>query len=47
MVIPEDPRKMTANLAGPLVINAKTRIGRQIVLNTDKYPLKYAILPER
>lgn len=47
VVIPEDPRKMTANLAGPLVINAKTRIGRQVVLNTEKYPLQFPILAAR
>ena len=47
VVIPEDPRKMTANLAGPLVINAKTRIGRQVILNTEQYPLKFPILAAR
>jgi flagellar assembly factor FliW len=44
VVIPEDPRKMTTNLAGPLVINVKTRIGFQIVLNADKYPLQFPII---
>ncbi len=47
VVIPEDPRKMTANLAGPLVINGKTRIGRQVVLNTETYPLQFPILAGR
>jgi len=47
VVIPEDPRKMTANLAGPLVINARTRQGRQVVLNTDTYPLKFPVLADR
>jgi len=46
VVIPEDPKKMTANLAGPLVINAETRQGRQIVLNTDTYPLKYPVIQD-
>ncbi len=44
VVIPEDPRQMTANLAGPLVINTKTKVGRQVVLNTEIYPLKHPIL---
>jgi flagellar assembly factor FliW len=35
---------MTTNLAGPLVINVKTRIGFQIVLNADKYPLRFPII---
>lgn len=47
VVIPEDPRKMTANLAGPVVINSKTRIGRQIILNTETYPLKFPVLADR
>jgi flagellar assembly factor FliW len=46
VVIPEDPRKMTTNLAGPLVINIKTRTGFQIVLNADKYPLQFPIITQ-
>ena len=44
VVIPEDPRLMTTNLAGPLVINVKSRIGFQIVLTSDKYPLRFPVL---
>jgi flagellar assembly factor FliW len=45
VVIPEDaPRSMTANLAGPLVISKNTLKGRQLVLDSGKYPLKYRIL---
>lgn len=44
VVIPEDPRRMTTNLAGPLVVNVKTRVGFQIALNVDKYPLRFPIL---
>jgi flagellar assembly factor FliW len=47
VVIPEDARQMTANLAGPLVVNTQTRQGRQIVLNTEHYPLKYPIIADR
>jgi flagellar assembly factor FliW len=43
VVIPADPRQMTANLAGPLLINFKTKEGRQIVLNTERYPLKFPV----
>jgi flagellar assembly factor FliW len=38
---------MTANLAGPLVINTKTLQGRQIILNPDKYPLKFRVFSEK
>lgn len=44
VVIPEDPRGMTTNLAGPLVINTRTRTGFQIALNADRYPLRFPIL---
>jgi flagellar assembly factor FliW len=44
VVIPEDPRQMTANLAGPILVNLKTREARQIVLNTEVFPLKFPIL---
>ncbi|WLT31572.1 flagellar assembly protein FliW [Geothrix sp. PMB-07] len=44
VVIPEDARHMTTNLAGPLVINVKLRICFQIVLSSDKYPLRFPIL---
>jgi flagellar assembly factor FliW len=45
VVVPEDPRHMTTNLAGPLVINIKTLKGFQLVLSSDKYPLRFPILP--
>ena len=44
VVIPEDIRSMTANLAGPLVINKNTLHGLQLVLDSEKFPLKYRIL---
>jgi flagellar assembly factor FliW len=47
VVIPEDPRKMTTNLAGPLVVNVKSRQGLQVVLNADQYPLQFPVLGER
>nr|WP_320132851.1 flagellar assembly protein FliW [uncultured Holophaga sp.] len=47
VVIPEDPRKMTANLAGPLVINIHSRNGRQLILNPDQFPLKFPFILER
>lgn len=46
VVIPEDARRMTTNLAGPLVINVKTRVGFQIALNADAYPLRFPILAQ-
>jgi flagellar assembly factor FliW len=45
VVLPPDPDKMTANLAGPLVVNTRTLKARQIVLNIDQYPLAYPVFP--
>lgn len=47
VVIPEDPRQMTANLAGPLVINVRTLQGRQLALPTEQYPLQFPVLGDR
>lgn len=44
VVIPEDPRQMTTNLAGPLVINTRTKVGFQIALSAEAYPLRFPIL---
>jgi len=39
---PDEPR-VTTNLAGPIVINAKTLIGMQIVLEDDRYGTQHVI----
>ncbi len=38
-----DPRKMTANLQGPLVIRYSDRIGRQVVLFDEEGWLRYPL----
>ncbi|MCA8940209.1 MAG: flagellar assembly protein FliW [Planctomycetes bacterium] len=44
MVVPKDnPRAMTANLQGPLVVNDKLGIGRQLVLSNSEYGTKYRV----
>ena len=45
VVIPADANKMTANLAGPLVVNTRTLRARQIVLNIEQFPLAYPVFP--
>ncbi|MCK4546804.1 MAG: flagellar assembly protein FliW [Candidatus Eisenbacteria sp.] len=42
--IPDDPVEMTANLKGPILINAVRRIGRQIVLPGDQYSPRFRIV---
>jgi flagellar assembly factor FliW len=36
-----NPRGLTLNLAGPIVVNGNTRRARQIVLDDEAYPVKY------
>lgn len=42
---PGKPQEMTANLMGPVVINLKTRQGKQLVLEDPRYSHKYRVLP--
>lgn len=41
-----NPREMTLNLAGPLVINAAERLGRQIVLEDKAYPVRHRVFKQ-
>ncbi|AOT70026.1 flagellar assembly protein FliW [Geosporobacter ferrireducens] len=45
-VVPENIRKMTINLRGPLVVNTERKIGKQIVLDGEAYDLKHYIFPD-
>lgn len=38
------PREMTANLIGPLVINTRARVARQIVLDDEAYSLRHPLM---
>jgi flagellar assembly factor FliW len=46
VTVPDDGSPMTANLAGPLVINRERRIGKQIVLTDPRWKTKHDILKE-
>lgn len=46
VLIPEDITKMTANLLGPVIINTKEMLGKQIVLDDNRYKTKHFILEE-
>ncbi len=43
---PGKPEEMTANLMGPIIINAATRIARQVIVEDDCYTTKHSILQE-
>jgi flagellar assembly factor FliW len=42
---PGKPQQMTANLMGPVVINLKTRQGRQLIVEDAHYSHKHRVLP--
>ncbi len=42
-VIPDEVEKMTANLAAPILINIREGFGKQIVIDSKEYPIRYPI----
>lgn len=43
LTVPSDPKKITANLNGPLVFNNRTRSGKQVILANSDYTTKHYI----
>ncbi|MCD6165155.1 flagellar assembly protein FliW [candidate division KSB1 bacterium] len=41
-----DSRQSTANLRGPIIINLKKRIGKQVIIPNEEYSIKHPILPQ-
>lgn len=46
VVIPDDPREMTANLQGPLVIHPRTRLGRQVISADPSHRTRHKVVEE-
>ena len=42
----QNPREMTANLLGPLVINALTRQGKQVIVQNPEYITRHRVMEE-
>ncbi|MEW6542388.1 MAG: flagellar assembly protein FliW [Nitrospirota bacterium] len=42
---PGDPRRITANLQGPVVVNQRSRLAKQVILR-DEYPTRYPLFPD-
>lgn len=40
VVVPSDPKKSTANLRAPLVVNFANKVAKQIILEDDSYQIK-------
>lgn len=46
VTVPEDPDKISANLMGPIIINRKTKIAKQVISENDEYTVKHYLLEE-
>lgn len=44
VTVPETVEAMTANLKAPVVLNRARRIGRQVILNEERYALRHPLL---
>lgn len=42
-----NPKGMTLNLAGPIVINATSQYARQVVLEREEYPVRFKVFSEK
>lgn len=43
LVIPSDIKQMTANLAAPIIINARTGTGKQIFIDASELPIRFPV----
>jgi flagellar assembly factor FliW len=46
VTVPADPRRMTVNLRGPVVVNLNNRRARQVVVSNPEYPIRQPVFPE-
>jgi flagellar assembly factor FliW len=46
VTIPEDPRHMSANLQGPIVINRANSLGKQVVLTRSHYSTQHPLFDD-
>ncbi len=46
VTVPKDPSKISANLMGPIIINKRTRVAKQVISENDNYGVKHYILEE-
>lgn len=45
-VIHDDIKISTMNLRAPLVLNTKAKLGSQIILDNENYPVKFRLFPD-
>ena len=43
MTVPSDMTKVTANMKAPIIINAATKRGVQLIVENEDYPVKFSV----
>ena len=43
VTVPKDIKKLSVNLCGPIVINAEKRLGVQVIVENDEYPVRFPV----
>lgn len=43
MTVPSDMTKVTANMKAPIIINAATKKGVQLIVENEDYPVKFSV----
>ncbi|NMB26845.1 MAG: flagellar assembly protein FliW [Tissierellia bacterium] len=46
VVVPENMEKMTANLLGPIIININAKLGKQVILDDNRYSTKHYVFKQ-
>lgn len=46
VVIPDDPKQMTANMMGPVIVNPATRLAKQVISQSPQHKIRHHILGE-
>ena len=46
VTVPSEPSKMTANLKGPVLINTKNNMAKQLIVDNPEFDIKYRLLPD-
>lgn len=46
VTLTSDSKQSTANLRGPIIINLEKKVGKQVIIPNEEYPIKYPIMPQ-
>lgn len=46
ITVSDEPKNMTANLQAPLILNAKRKLGKQLILSTSNYNTRHRLFSE-